>query len=102
MRLLEGSRHSLKDDSPQQRLPSLSEEPFAQQAPGELASRHDPYLISARARPVDPYAAWLAQREADRCLLAESGLAQSPSPRSHKQPTNTPWYVVLAGGCPDS
>jgi hypothetical protein len=34
-----------------------------------MASRHDPQLLAARTVPVDPYAAWLEQREPDRSLL---------------------------------
>jgi hypothetical protein len=30
------------------------------------ASRHDPQLLATPPVPVDPYTAWLAQREADR------------------------------------
>jgi hypothetical protein len=32
----------------------------------EVASRHDEQVITARAVPVDPYAAWLQERESDR------------------------------------
>jgi hypothetical protein len=31
-----------------------------------VASRHDEQVITARAVPVDPYAAWLQERESDR------------------------------------
>jgi len=34
--------------------------------PEETPSRHDEQMLAARILPVDPYEAWLEQREADR------------------------------------
>jgi hypothetical protein len=70
MRFFQAPRHasrrtlSSRDDSH-----SWSSEPFAQDGPDRLASRHDPQLFSARTVPADPYKAWLQEREADRRSL---------------------------------
>jgi hypothetical protein len=95
MRLLQAPRHD--SSSHCEPLP-LSSEPFAREATDDLPSRHDPFMFSARTLPVDPYTDWLARREADRRSLAEPGLAEPLSSTA----TSTPWYVVLARGCPDS
>lgn len=36
----------------------------------QTASRHDAQMLTARAVPVDPYTAWLEQRESNRCSSA--------------------------------
>jgi hypothetical protein len=95
MRLLQAPRHA--SSSHPEPLP-LSSEPFAREATDDLPSRHDPFMFTARTVPVDPYAAWLQRREADRRSLAQEGVAEPLSSKA----TSTPWYVVLARGCPDS
>jgi hypothetical protein len=67
MRLLQAPRHLLQHisathhDGPQQSI-----EPAVQGASTQTAHRHDPHMITARRVSVDPYKAWLEQREADR------------------------------------
>jgi hypothetical protein len=36
----------------------------------QTASRHDEQTLTARIVPADPYTAWLAQREPERCSAA--------------------------------
>jgi hypothetical protein len=36
----------------------------------QTASRHDEQALTARIVPADPYTAWLAQREPERCSAA--------------------------------
>jgi hypothetical protein len=67
MQLLQAPRHSLQHVSSPQYIPDWrSIELSAQDGPEETASRHDAQMLTARAVPVDPYTAWLEEREADR------------------------------------
>lgn len=67
MQLLQAPRHSLQRVSSPQYIPDWrSIELSAQDGPEETASRHDAQMLTARAVPVDPYTAWLEEREADR------------------------------------
>jgi len=64
MRPFYASRHSLRHLSASvanHRGIELS----AREEADQTASRHDPQMLTARAVPADPYAAWLEQREAD-------------------------------------
>ena len=56
--LLQAHRHSHKRVSSPHFVPDFG--------PEVMASRHDAQMLTPRAVPVDPYAAWLEQREAAR------------------------------------
>jgi hypothetical protein len=67
-----------------------------------VASRHDPQLISVRRVPVDPYAVWLEQREAERRLEDAPAIPARRFSRRNDRPASTPWFTVTVGGRPDS
>jgi hypothetical protein len=66
MQLLQTPKRSLRHISSSHDAPRLRSEPFAQDGPDHVASRHEPQFLAARTVPADPYTAWLEQREADR------------------------------------
>jgi len=60
MRLFQ-AQHSLEGVSSAHYLASAGD------GPDLTASRHDEQLLAVRIVPADPYEAWLAEREAERC-----------------------------------
>jgi hypothetical protein len=65
----EHRRESLADElSEQQRRVRIT----APLGPDEDGGRHEPHSLVERSVPVDPYAAWLAEREADAERMRES------------------------------
>lgn len=81
---------------------SWTSELLAQGGADQVASRHDPQLLSARRVPVDPYAVWLEQREAERRV---DDAPVRPARRFHRRndrPASTPWFTVTVGGSPYS
>ena len=83
MRLLQAPRHSPQVSSPRYVPFSSSIEPSA----GDGPSRHDAHMLGVRAVPVDPYMAWLDQREADRRSSAAADPSRSADRFRPSQPT---------------
>jgi hypothetical protein len=100
MQLLQAPGHSSRNVSPSHEDPgSWTSELLAQD---QVASRHDPQLLAARSVPVDPYTAWLEQREAERRAGIEDAPARPARRRfARSRPASTPWFTVTVGR-PDS
>ncbi|MGO9488795.1 MAG: hypothetical protein ACLQBB_07185 [Solirubrobacteraceae bacterium] len=64
---------------------SVSDHPrsfwLAGQDDGETESRHEPQSLRVGPAPVDPYAAWLEQREAERERVEQPGVRWVHRPR---------------------
>ncbi len=65
----------------------------ADYAEDEFASRWEPQILLARPRATDPYAAWLAQREAERA--AAPGLRRRSRRFKRGRAGKAPWEVIL-------
>jgi len=84
-------RHSTRDGSPKQpeQTPSpASVEPITYRGARQLADRHEPVALTERAKPVDPYAAWLEQREAEREQLERPQIRWVHRPRIIPRPAS--------------
>jgi hypothetical protein len=68
----------------------------------QMESRHDAQMLSARAVPADPYAAWLEERESERRYATVSGLARTGGRFSRNQPARAPWDAMPVTLSPDS
>jgi hypothetical protein len=68
----------------------------------QMESRHDAQMLTGRAAPIDPYAAWLQERESER----RYGIVSAPTTRSGRfvrnRPARAPWDAMPVTLSPDS
>jgi len=73
MRLLQMPRRSRRDISPRQCSERMrASEQRASTRLDQTEARHDAHMLCPRPAPVDPYAAWLEQRERDESRARKS------------------------------
>ncbi len=65
MRLLQAPIHSLRRVSSDRITHSRAVALSAQIGPDDTLTRHEPQVLAEHTVPVDPYTAWLQQREAE-------------------------------------
>lgn len=75
---------------------------LAQDSPDQMTSRHDPETLIARAVPVDPYTAWLSQREAERRASPVAAATRPAGCFRRNQSTKAPWEPILVTLSPDT
>jgi hypothetical protein len=66
MGLLQGNRQSERDDSSIPFSGGIAHS--GRDAAEDTLTRHEPLAFGARRVPVDPYSAWLAQRDSERAF----------------------------------
>jgi hypothetical protein len=63
----------------------------------EMIGRHEPQMLNERAFPRDPYAAWLAEQEADRERAEGSNVRWIQRPRGLDAPTGGTGALAASG-----
>ncbi len=67
----------------------------------EIESRHNAQMLTARAVPADPYAAWLQERESERRYATVSAPARTGGRFARNQPPRAPWDAMPVTLSPD-
>jgi hypothetical protein len=70
---------------------------FTRDEPDEMMGRHEPQTLTERAFPRDPYAAWLAQREADCESTEGSNVRWIHRPRGLDAPVGGTGALAASG-----
>jgi hypothetical protein len=68
----------------------------------QMESRHDAQMLTGRAVPADPYAAWLEERESERRYASVSAPARRSGRFTRNQPARAPWDAMPVTLSPDS
>jgi hypothetical protein len=68
----------------------------------QMESRHDAQMLTARAVPADPYAAWLEERESERGYGGVSAPATRSGRFARNQQALAPWDAMPVTLSPDS
>jgi len=87
---------TLRDD-----VPSSMRELFTDDGPDRFASRCEPQMLTARAKPTDPYTTWLTQREAERRSATATALPRAAGRFGRAGAPKAPWDVILVKLSPD-
>jgi hypothetical protein len=98
MRLLHAPRSRHEVQSLHYGSPSWSRESLASE---HMTSRHDEQMLITRTTPADPYAAWLAKREAARRASSVAPSTTSAGRFTRNGRAKAPWEVILVKLAPD-